>query len=143
LRRDKVDEAEKSRNGKDSLCHQRIELSGSCSRDVVRHLAFPDHVHCLNTGEDNAGTPEILEAHHGPGSTFDCPVILLHDVIQVLALSDPDGRFPLSVDALEGSQIGPAFIHGHGLRRAVAIDGLFKVAARRGVSRILCKRVFV
>jgi hypothetical protein len=35
--------------GKDSLRHQRIELSGSCSRDsVVLHLSFPDHVDCLN-----------------------------------------------------------------------------------------------
>jgi hypothetical protein len=84
----------------------------------------------LNAREDNAGTPEILEAHHGPGSAFDFPVILLDDVIQVLDLSDPDGCFPLSVDGLEGGEIGPAFVHGHGLRRAVAIDGLFKVAAR-------------
>jgi DNA-binding transcriptional LysR family regulator len=35
--------------GKDSLAHQRIKLSGSCSRDsVVLHLSFPDHVDCLN-----------------------------------------------------------------------------------------------
>jgi hypothetical protein len=49
-------------------------------------------------------------------------VILLDDLIQVLDLSNPDGRFPLSVDALEGTQIGRAFIHGHGLGRAVTID---------------------
>jgi hypothetical protein len=61
----------------------------------------------------------------GPGSAFDCPVILLDDVIQVLALSDPDARFPLSVDGLEGGEIGPAFIHGHGL-----ID-LFRLHARQ------------
>ena len=35
-----------------------------------------------------------------------------------------------SVDGLEGGQIGPAFIHGHDLRRAVAIDGLLEVAPR-------------
>jgi hypothetical protein len=56
----------------------------------------------------------IMRAHRkslkpimGPGSAFDCPVILLDDVIQVLALSDPDARFPLSVDGLEGGEIGP------------------------------------
>ena len=57
-------------------------------------------------------------------------MILFDDIVQILDLSNLDGRFPFSVDGLQGGQIGPTFIHGHGLRRAVTIDGLFKVAAR-------------
>ena len=75
-------------------------------------------------------TPEILEAHHGFNDALDGTMILFDDVVQILDLSDLDGCFPLSVDGLQGGQIGPAFIHGHGLRRAITIDGLFKVAAR-------------
>ncbi|MDR6484592.1 UNVERIFIED_ORG: hypothetical protein ABIC72_005677 [Burkholderia sp. 1988] len=37
------------------------------------------------------------------------PVVLLNNVVQILNLPD--------LDALEGSQIGPAFIHGDRLRR--------------------------
>ncbi|CAE6944324.1 hypothetical protein R69927_07843 [Paraburkholderia domus] len=57
-------------------------------------------------------------------------MILLDYVVQILDLPDLDRRFPFSVDGLQGRQIGPAFVHGHGLRRAVAIDGLLEVAAR-------------
>jgi hypothetical protein len=58
-------------------------------------------------------------------------MILFDDVVQILDLADLDGRFPFSVDGLQGRQTGPAFIHGHGLGRAVAIDGLLEVAAGR------------
>src|SRR5471032_2334532 len=57
-------------------------------------------------------------------------MILLDDVVQVLDLSGLDGRFPLSLDGLQGGQISPAFVHGHGLRRTVSIDGFLEVAAR-------------
>jgi hypothetical protein len=69
-----------------------------------------------------AGTPEILEAHHGPDSTFDRPVILLDDVVRILDLLDLNGRFPFSVDVLKGSQIGSAFIDRHHLGHAVLPD---------------------
>ena len=108
-----------------------MELSGGCSRDGgVLHLTFSDDVHCLNAWEDDAGTPEILEAHHWPDSAFDVPMILFDHVVQILDLPDLDGRFPCRVDGLQSRQIGSAFIHGHGLRRTIAIDGLLEVAAR-------------
>jgi hypothetical protein len=45
-------------------------------------------------------------------------------------LQDLDGSFPFSVDALEGRLIGPAFVHGNGLGRAVLSDGFLEVATR-------------
>jgi hypothetical protein len=36
-------------------------------------------------------------------------MILLHYVVQILDLPDPDGRFPLGVDGLQGGQIGAWF----------------------------------
>ena len=85
-------------------------------------------------------TPEILEAHHGFNDALDGTMILFDDVVQILDLSDLDGCFPLSVDGLQGGQIGPAFIHGHGLRRAITIDGLFKVAARCSLVTMVSKQ---
>jgi hypothetical protein len=87
-------------------------------------------MHCLNPLQDDASTPEILEAHHWLDSAFDGPMILFDDVVQILDLPDLDGRLLFSVDGLKGGQIGPVFIHGHGLRRAVPIDGFLEVAAR-------------
>jgi hypothetical protein len=88
-------------------------------------------MHRFDARQDDVGAPEILEAHHGPGSAFDSPMILLHDVVQILDLPDLDGHFAFSVDGLEGGQISPAFIHGYGLRRAVPINGFLKVTAGR------------
>jgi transposase len=49
LCRDKVGKARKLRHDKESLCQQRIELTGSSSGNAVSlHLTFPDHMHCLN-----------------------------------------------------------------------------------------------
>jgi hypothetical protein len=47
------------------------------------------------------------------------------DVVQVLVLANPDGRFALGVDGLERGQIGSAFINRHRLRGAVLIDRLY------------------
>jgi hypothetical protein len=50
LCRDKFGEAIIFRYGKESLCNQRIELSSSGAGNAAAlHLAFPEHVHCLNT----------------------------------------------------------------------------------------------
>jgi hypothetical protein len=43
-------------------------------------------------------------------------MVLLDDVVQVLDLPDLDGRFPFSVEGLEGGQISAAFVHGNSLR---------------------------
>jgi hypothetical protein len=69
-------------------------------------------MHRFDARQDEAGTTKILEALHRFDEPFDRLVVLLNNVVQLLNLPDLDGRFPLSIDALEGSQIGAAFIHG-------------------------------
>jgi hypothetical protein len=64
-----------------------------------------------------------------PFISFDRPMILLDDIVRILDLPDLDGRFPLGVDDLEGGQIRPSFIHGHGLGHPVPIDGFLEVTA--------------
>ena len=57
-------------------------------------------------------------------------MILLDDVVQILDLPDLDGVSRSALMASRAGQISPAFVHGHGLRRAVSIDGFLEVAAR-------------
>jgi hypothetical protein len=54
------------------------------------HLPLADHVHQFDAGQNDASTPEILEAHHWFDDGLEDTVILLHDVIQVLVLVDLD-----------------------------------------------------
>jgi hypothetical protein len=49
--------------------------------------------------------PKILEAHHRFRDPCDGPVILLHNVVQGLALPNLDRCFPLGIDRLKGRQI--------------------------------------
>lgn len=64
-------------------------------------------MHDFYACQDNAGAAKILETHHRPDNAFDGTMILLDDIIHILDLSDPDGRFPFGVDGLKGRQIGP------------------------------------
>jgi hypothetical protein len=70
-------------------------------------------------------------------------MILLDHVVQILDLPDLDGCFPFGIDGPEGSQIGPAFIHGHGLRRAVTIDGYVAYSlSLRDLEEMMAERGF-
>ncbi|MGF6935951.1 hypothetical protein OKW41_005113 [Paraburkholderia sp. UCT70] len=65
------------------------------------HLPFPDHVDHVDAGQDDAGTPEILETQHRPDDAFDGPVVLLDNVVQILWLADLDRALAFGVDRLK------------------------------------------
>src|ERR1700692_3546447 len=113
------------------LYDQRIKLLRSSPLDFcVFHLPLPDHVHHFDAGQNDLGATIILEAHHRFDDRFDGPVVLLDDVVQVLDLTDLDGRFRFGVDGLEGRQICYTFIHGNRLRYAVLADSFLEVVTR-------------
>ena len=56
--------------------------------DVVS-LPLPDHRHCLVANQRQAGGSQAAEAQPGPDQAFDPPVVLLDDVVQVFALTQP------------------------------------------------------
>lgn len=58
---------------------------------------------------------------------------MLDDVVQVLALTDPDGRLSMRIHGVQRGQVGPAFVDSHGIRCAVLVDGLFEVTPGRNL----------
>jgi hypothetical protein len=91
----------KVRYGEDCLYSQRVKLLGGSLREAtVFHLAFDDHVHELDAAQNDACTTKTLEAQHRSGATLDGTMVLLHDVVQVLLLADPDRRLTFSVERL-------------------------------------------
>ena len=71
---------------------QRVELI-RCRRGLLfgaGELAFVDHVHDLDAGDEDARATKELEPEHGSHDAFDCPVILLDDVVEVLRLAQLD-----------------------------------------------------
>src|ERR1700733_11283117 len=73
----------------------------------------------------------FLESEHRPNPAFDCSVVLLDDVIQILSLTDPDRWFTLDVDRFQRSQISSALIDRHCFRHAIMDHGLFEITLRR------------
>ena len=72
------------------------------------HLAFADHVHGLNAGDERLRTVKVLETHHRPGDSLDRPVVLLDDVVEVLRLAHLDGQAAVGLDAHDGGRVGAA-----------------------------------
>ena len=94
------------------------------------HLPLPDHMHYFDAGQDDAGATKIPEAQHRSGDAFDGPMVLLDHVIQVLDLTNRDGRLPLGVHRVQRGQIRAAFVDGYRLRHTILSDRLFKEAPR-------------
>jgi hypothetical protein len=62
-------------------------------------LPLADHVHHLNAGKEDACAAKDLEPEHWPNDPFDCPMILLDDIVEVLALAQLDVAVMLGVVA--------------------------------------------
>ncbi len=104
------------------------ELIGSrrMGSSSTLHLSFRDHVHKFNPGQKDPGTAKILEAPHGPGTSFDRPRVLLDDVVELLTLANLDGRLTIGIDRFERGEIGTAYVDRHNIGHTVPPD--FEIA---------------
>lgn len=48
------------------------------------HLPFPDHVRRLGARQNDARSPEVLEAHYGFDNPLDDTMVLLNKIVQML-----------------------------------------------------------
>ena len=97
----------------------RSEALGS----LLNHqLPFLDHVHELNPNEGVLGCLERFEPQHGPCHPLDTSMILLHNVVEILGLTDGDRGAVLGIVTLDGRFIGRTSVDGDLLRHAVATD---------------------
>lgn len=83
-------------------------LGGCLAHAAILELSFVDHVHQLDASAQNAPTSEALEAYHRSRPAFDRTMILLHNVVQVLYLTDLERLRPSGIDVLERPEVGSA-----------------------------------
>jgi hypothetical protein len=76
------------------------------------HLPLGDHMHAFDAAQKDTGTAKILESQHGSRASFDCPMVLLDEVVEIIGLTNPDGRFTIGIDGFERSEIGAALVDG-------------------------------
>ena len=87
------------------------------------HLPLLDHVHGLDSGDEDSSTPKGLESEHGSGDPFDGPMVLFDDVVQVFGLAHDDVNTGTPLDTFDGGRIGAALVHGDLLGHIVQVDG--------------------
>ena len=92
-------------------------------------LAFADHVHEFDAGQDVSGRLERFEAEHRSGHAFDGAMVLLDDVVEILDLSDDDAVFQPVIDVIDRRLVGA--VHSKG---KLAICGR-RPACWKGISR--------
>jgi len=85
-------------------------------RMLILSLAY--HVNQLNARQDGLCPTKRFESRHQSYSSFDIPVILLNQIVQILTLPDLNAFivFPAGVKHSEGCCIRPAFINSHHFR---------------------------
>lgn len=75
-------------------------------------LPLLHYVHGLNFGDKFLGAQKRLKAQRRICDAFHSPVVLLHEVIQVLGLTQLNIKTGVSIDAANGSRVGTAFVNG-------------------------------
>ena len=69
------------------------------------HLPLADHVHGLDTCDQDSGAPKRLEPERRSSDSFDGPVILLHDIVQVFVLAHNEVDTDVSLDTFDGQRV--------------------------------------
>ncbi|CAB3807029.1 hypothetical protein LMG28614_06517 [Paraburkholderia ultramafica] len=87
--------------------------NGALRYSAIDHLAFRDYMHELDSTQQDPGAAKCLESQHGSGTPLDRPVVLFHDIVEILDLADLDGRLTPGVHGMQPGQIGTTFVDGY------------------------------
>ena len=96
-------------------------------------LAFANHVHEFDAGQDVSGGPKGFEAKHRSGHALDGAMVLLDDVVEILDLANDDAVFQPVIDVIDGRLVGAALVHRDLFRRAVLTHGHVEKAIGGGL----------
>ena len=81
------------------LSCERIKLLGKRHAIAAHHveLAFANHVHKFDSGQDGLRRSERFKPELWPGNAFNGTMILLDDIVEILDLPDLDRDFSLRI----------------------------------------------
>ena len=94
------------------------------------HLSFLEHVHELNPNECVLGCLKRFQPQHRPCHSLYTAMILLHNVVEILDLTDGDRGAVLGIIALDGRFIGRTPVDRDLLGHAVAAERFLEKAER-------------
>jgi hypothetical protein len=96
----------------------------------VSKLPFAYHVDQLDAGQERLCPPKRFEPQHRSRPSFDIPVILRNQIIQIFVLPDGDDFFIgfVGVECSQRCPVGTTFIDSDHFRFAVVSNGFAKEA---------------
>ena len=68
-------------------------------------------MHSFYSGDRTSSGPKGLEAEHRPHFAFHCPMILLNDIVEILALPDRDGRLVDLIVVVNRRRVAAALVN--------------------------------
>src|SRR6476620_4418318 len=95
------------------LSCQHIKLVSKRHAIAARHveLAFANHVHEVDSGQNSLRGSERFESEHRPNDAFGGAVILLDNIVEILDLPERDRNVSFGFQLVEHSLVGATFIH--------------------------------
>ena len=64
-------------------------------------------MHSLDTSNEDSSTPKRLESEHRLGDSFNSPVVLLDDIVEVFVLAHQDVYTGISLDTFVAAVLAP------------------------------------
>src|SRR3954452_13160286 len=103
---------------------QRVELlcCGGESPVGAGQLPLSDHVHRLDTRQQDPRASQGFKTQHGPSNSLDGTMVLLDNVIQILALTPLNVSLMAGVVAIDCGGVGTTLVDRDLLGFAVPID---------------------
>ncbi len=87
-------------------------------------MPLTNRVHDFYTRNRTPGRPKGLDAEHGTCEPFYCSMILLHNLIEILGVTDDNSGFVCLVVPLDRGRVGPTPVDGDLLREPLSTNGL-------------------
>ena len=81
------------------------------------------------SSDQSLRSPERLESEHRIGDSFQGPVVLLDDAVEIFALAHLNIYTGNGIDAVDGSGVGSSLLDSDFRRQAMELNGTLQVAA--------------
>ena len=99
-------------------------------------LAFADHVHEFDAGQEVSGGLKGFEAKHRSGHALDGAMVLVDDVVEILDMANDDAVFQPVIDVIDGRLVGAVLTHG--LVEKAFGGGLVALGRQQEIDRLAC-----
>ena len=98
-------------------------------------------MHGLDSCDEDSSAPKRLESEHRACDSFNRPVVLLDQVVEIFVLAHQEADTGFILDTFNGRRVGAALVDGDFLGQAVQVDGSLQEAPSSGLIPLCGEKV--